>query len=202
DSTDITGKSVMLFSETQEKLAQQLHGSFMSSDDAIAKGLRDLKVQHDQAFREYDKMFDFGGAKRMERNYSILDSGKSKMKQSGIAEKDFDWKKHVKSMGESDELALKFEHMIPRLNEERGIWQNSLNELNKAGITDAQKDISLRHIKEGLDQLGDNKKEVFAEGNKFFSFNFGKEDTTILNAKNTDSIKGTFRSFINGRRNG
>src|SRR5699024_151646 len=78
----------------------------------------------------------------------------------------------------------------------------SLNELNKAGITDAQKDISLRHIKEGLDQLGDNKKEVFAEGNKFFSFNFGKEDTTILNAKNTDSIKGTFRSFINGRRNG
>lgn len=43
DSKDIKGKSILLMSETQEGLAQQIHGSFMPMDDAISKSLRDLK---------------------------------------------------------------------------------------------------------------------------------------------------------------
>lgn len=80
-------------SETQEGLAQQIHGSFMPMDDAISKSLRDLKVKHDASFREYERMFDNNGWKKMNEYYNYLD-------KAGSVGEGFDWKSHVVKMEE------------------------------------------------------------------------------------------------------
>ncbi len=85
DSKDIKGKSILLMSETQEGLAQQIHGSFMPMDDAISKSLRDLKVKHDASFREYGRMFDNNRWKKMNEYYNYLD-------KAGNVGEGFDWK--------------------------------------------------------------------------------------------------------------
>ncbi len=77
-----------------------------------------------------------------------------------------------------------------------------MSTLKASGLSDEQKSIALRHIKNKLDEQGDNKAHVTAKGNRFFDFAFGEEDKTIFNAKDTNSIKGSFRSYINGRRRG
>lgn len=195
DSKDIEGKSLLLMSETQEDLAQQIHGSFVPLNDEIGKGLRDLKVKHDASFREYERMFDSNGWKKMNEYYGYLNS-------AGEVGKDFDWTKHVLANGGTEELAIKFPHMVERLKAERQIWQKVQEQLAQSRLDDNQKSIALRHIKNKFDQLGDNKAEVSAEGNKFFNFKFGKSDETIFNAKNTDQIKNAFRSYIRGSKRG
>lgn len=195
DSKDIKGKSILLMSETQEGLAQQIHGSFMPMDDAISKSLRDLKVKHDASFREYERMFDNNGWKKMNEYYNYLD-------KAGSVGEGFDWKSHVVKNGGTEELAMKFPHMVARLEGERDVWGTAMSTLKASGLSDEQKSIALRHIKNKLDEQGDNKAHVTAKGNRFFDFAFGEEDKTIFNAKDTNSIKGSFRSYINGRRRG
>lgn len=195
DSKDMKGKSLLLMSETQEELAQQIHGAFMPMDDAVSKGLRDLKVKHDASFREYERMFDRGGWKKMNEYYNYLD-------KAGDVGKDFDWKNHVTNNGGTEELAIKFPHMVERLKAEESVWKNVADQLGKSQLSDDQKSIALRHIKNKFDSLGDNKTEVTAAGNKFFNFTFGKDDEMVFNGKNTEQIKNAFRSHIRGGRRG
>lgn len=195
DSKDIKGKVLLLMSETQEGLAQQIHSSFMPMDDAISRNLRDLKIKYDASFREYERMFATNGWKKMKEYYNYLD-------KAGSVEEDFDWRLHIIKNGGTEELAMKFPYMVARLEGERDVWRTAISTLKDSGLNDEQKLIALRHIKSKLDEKGDNKAQVTAKGNKFFNFNFNfdKEDNTIFNAKDTNSIKASFSSFINDRR--
>lgn len=192
DSKDIKGKSVMLFSETQEELAQQIHGSFLPLSKKETAGFRKLKVEHDQPFEQYKKMFEEGGWKRMKNYYDILDSKPT----------DLTWTEHVLKQGGSEELAMKFPHMATRLQAEKKIWNPVMEELKNSNLTDEQKTMVLRHVKNNLDELGDNRATVKANGSKFFSFSFGNDDTLEMNARDSNSIKNAFRNFIKGKRQG
>ncbi|UOE58081.1 hypothetical protein [Cytobacillus oceanisediminis] len=194
DSKDITGKSILMFSETEAGLAQQIHGAFLPMNNEATKQLRNIKLQ-DHAFREYENMFDQNGFKKMNELYGHLNS-------AGNAGKDFDWKTHILNRGGSDELAMKFPHLVNRLEGEKEVWENVMKRLNHTALSDDQKSIALRHIKNRFDQLGDNKASLTAEGSKFFNFTFGKDDEMVFNAKNTEQIKNSFRSLINGGRRG
>lgn len=57
------------------------------------KSLRDLKVKHDASFREYERMFDNNGWKKMNEYYNYLD-------KAGSVGEGFDWKSHVVKMEE------------------------------------------------------------------------------------------------------
>lgn len=195
NSKDIMGKSILLMSETQEDLAQQLHSSFMPMNDEVSKGLRDLKIKHDASFNEYEKMFGDNGWNKMNQYYKYLNS-------AGDIGTDFDWRSHVISNGGSEELANKFPHMVPRLQAEQQIWGNVAQQLGRSNLTDEQKSIALRQIKNKFDSLGNNQAEVSAPGNRFFNFSFGKDDEMIFNARNTEQIKNSFRSYIKGGRRG
>ncbi|MES9681819.1 hypothetical protein ABWK22_02640 [Gottfriedia acidiceleris] len=195
DSKDIKGKSLLLMSETQEELAQQIHGSFMPIDDAISKSLRDLKVRHDASFREYERMFDNNGWNKMKEYYNYLN-------KAGNVGSDFDWSNHVRLNGGTEELSLKFPHMVERLKAEQSVWNTVSEHLGKSGLSDEQKSIALRHVKNTFDSLGDNRAEVTAEGNKFFNFKFNEGDEMVFNGKNSEQIKNAFRSHIRGGRRG
>ncbi|HDR7632485.1 TPA: hypothetical protein QCX75_001175 [Bacillus mycoides] len=193
DSKDVKGKILLLISETQEGLAQQIHSSFMPMDDAISRNLRDLKVKHDASFREYERMFDNNGWEKMKEYYNYLE-------KAGSVEEDFDWRSYIIKNGGTEELAMKFPYMVARLEGERDVWGTAISTLKASGLSDKQKSIALRQIKSKLDEKGDNKAQVTAKGNRFFNFNFDKEYNTIFNAKETNSIKDSFRSYINDRR--
>ncbi|WP_263117445.1 hypothetical protein [Bacillus subtilis] len=190
DSRDITGKSVMLFSETEEELAQQIHGSFLPLSKRSTKGFRKIKAVHDQPYEEYKKMFENNGWNKMVRNYDLLTSKTS----------DLSWKEHVLNSTNSEELALKFPHMVSRLEGEQKLWSPIIDQLKGSNLTDDQKTMVLRHVKKQLDELGDNRTEVTGKGAKFFSFAFGNNDQMVINAKDSNSIKNAFRGYIKGRR--
>ena len=129
----------------------------------------------------------------MKEYYHYLD-------KAGSVEEDFDWRLHIIKNGGTEELAMKFPYMVARLEGERDVWRTAISTLKDSGLNDEQKLIALRHIKNKLDEKGDNKAQVTAKGNKFFNFNFDKEDNTIFNAKDMNSIKASFSSYINDRR--
>ncbi|MFE4029162.1 hypothetical protein ACFX4N_23695 [Priestia sp. YIM B13551] len=197
NSKDIDGKSILLMSETQEELAQQIHSSFIKIDkgDTITQQLRKVKVEHDSAFREYERMFDSNGWSKMKEFYRHLNSANEQAK-------DFNWTKHVTDYGGTEELAIKFPHMVERLKAEKPVWDSVSEQLIQSRLDDNQKSIALRHIKGKFDELGDNKAKVTAEGNKFFNFEFTKGDETLFNAKNTEQIKNSFRGYIRGSKRG
>ncbi|MEK1829044.1 hypothetical protein AAAC51_07795 [Priestia megaterium] len=184
-------------SETQEQLAQQIHGSFMQmdKDNPVASALRTNKIQNDAAFREYEKMFDSNGWNKMKELYGYLD-------KADESKKGFDWAQHVIKSGGSEELALKFPHMVERLKAEKPVWDEVREQLLQSGINKDQRSVALRHVKNKLDTLGNNKAEVNVEGNKFFNFGFLKGDDALFNAKNTEQIKNAFRSYVHGKRQG
>lgn len=96
----------------------------------------------------------------MNEYYNYLD-------KAGSVGEGFDWKSHVVKNGGTEELAMKFPHMVARLEGERDVWGTAMNTLKASGLSDEQKSIALRHIKNKLDEQGDNKAHVTAKGNRF-----------------------------------
>lgn len=190
DSKDIPGKSVMLFSETLEELQQQIHGSFLPLNDEQSAGFRKIKATYDQPYEEYKKMFEGNGWNKMVRNYNLLTTKAN----------DVSWSEHILNNKGSEELAMKFPHLVSRLEGEKEVWAPVIEQLKNSNLTDEQKTMVLRQVKSNLDDLGDNRKEVTSEGSKFFTFNFSKDDQFVMNGKDSSQIKNAFRSYIKGRR--
>ena len=58
---------------------------------------------------------------------------------------------------------MKFPYMVARLEGERDVWRTAISTLKDSGLNDEQKLIALRHIKNKLDEKGDNKAQVTAK---------------------------------------
>lgn len=212
DSKNITDKSVLFFSETQEELAQLIHGHFMPTKDnspeaAAAASIRKLKIENDDPFVQYKKMFDEGGWKHMNKLYDYLNSGGqgdewNKLLQETGSDVSRAWTQHVLKQGGSEELALKFPHMVARLEGEKKIWDSAISTLSKENLSDEQRVIALRHLKNNLDELGENKAEVNIHGGRYFDFSFGEDNAVVFNARNTEQIKNAFRRQIKGNHVG
>lgn len=191
---DKSDKVLYLFSETKEDLAQQIHSRFKKVNDSnrlIFEDMKKYKRAQESPGNRYKKMFEEGGFNRLSL---IMDAVDTFTKDGEITD---DLKEKVLNHKHgSPELLEDIPALSARLTEEKELWQEALNRIGSSNLKDHQKDVALRHFKQRVDKVGDNKGSVTVLGGKFKNFKFNENDITVLNARSTDSIKNSFRSYI------
>lgn len=191
---DKSDKVLYLFSETREDLAQQIHSRFMKVNDSnrlLFEDLKKYKRTQESPANRYKKMFEEGGFNRMSL---LMDTVDTFSKDGEISD---DLKETVlRHKYGSAELLDDIPALSARLTEERELWREALDHIGRAGLNEHQRDVALRHFKQRVDEVGDNKGSVTVSGGKFMNFKFNENDITVFNARNTNSIKNSFRSYI------
>lgn len=187
-------KVIYLFSETKEDLAQQIHGRFMKVNDKnrlIFENMKKYKRTQESPANRYKNVVEEGGFDKFSFLVDVVD----KFNKDGKITDSL--KEYVLNHKYgSAELLKDIPGLSARLTGEKELWQEVLSRIGNSGLTKAQRDVALRHFKQRVDELGDNKGSVTVIGGRFKNFEFNKNDTTVFSARSTEPIKNAFRNYI------